>query len=285
MLTWLEPGLYYLDYGPMQMTISAFCRQQPLDQDIMEAVGYAKNLLAELASCIKVAKLPAGTIKRCPTSPAILAMMIDAVQRCPDPTLTPMAAVAGAIADCVAELLVQRGATKVIINNGGDIALRIAEGESVKVGIAPDLNNNSVSHFIEIDSTSKVRGIATSGLGGRGLTKGIASAAVILSENCRIADACATLVANHIFSPDPEIKQVRAEELDPDTDIYGHLVTAALGKLQPKTWQQALQNGLAQARKVLEQGLISGAILFVGGQLAAVPEELLSRVLPISNNN
>ena len=58
---------------------------------------------------------------------------------------------------------------------------------------------------------------------------------------------------SYLFSPDPEIKQVRAEELDPDTDIYGHLVTAALGKLQPKTWQQALLNGLAKLGKFLSR--------------------------------
>lgn len=282
---WLGPGLYYLDYGPMQMTLSAFCGKQPLDQEIMDAAGYAKDLLAELATCLKVAKLPAGEIKQCPASTAVLAMMIDAVKRCPDPSLTPMAAVAGSIADSVADLLVQRGATRVIVNNGGDIALRLAEGESVKVGITSDLNSRFISHMIEVDSASKVEGIATSGWGGRGFTKGIASAAVVLGVNCRLADACATLVANHTFCPDPEIKQVRAEELDPDTDLCGHLVTAALGRLQPKTWQQALHNGLAQAREVVEQGLIYGAIIFAGGQLAAVPEGLLSRVLPVSDKN
>lgn len=101
---WLGPGLYYLDYGPMQMTLSAFCGKQPLDQEIMDAAGYAKDLLAELATCLKVAKLPAGEIKQCPASTAVLAMMIDAVKRCPDPSLTPMAAVAGSIADSVADL-------------------------------------------------------------------------------------------------------------------------------------------------------------------------------------
>jgi ApbE superfamily uncharacterized protein (UPF0280 family) len=283
--SWLRPGLYFLDYGPMQMTLSAFCGKEPLGQEIMDAAMYAKYLLAELAPCLRVAKLPAGEIKQCPTSPEVLAMMIDAVKRCPDPSLTPMAAVAGSIADKVADFLVQRGATKVMINNGGDIALRLAEGESVKVGITSDLNSRAVSHIIEVESVSQVGGIATSGLGGRGFTKGIASAVVVLGVNCRLADACATLVANHTFSPDPEIKQVRAEKLDPDTDICGHLVTAALGRLQPKTWQQALHNGLTQAREVVEQGIIYGAVIFAGGQLAAVPERLLSRVLPVSDKN
>jgi hypothetical protein len=285
MSLWLQPGLYFLDYGPMQMAISASCGKRPLRREILEAAEYAKDLLAELAACLNVAKLPIEEIKHSPASPAVLAMMIDAVKRCADPSLTPMAAVAGSIADRVADFLFERGATKAIVNNGGDIALRLAEGESAKVGIKSDLNSRAVSHIIEVDCAARLGGIATSGLGGRSFTKGIASAAVALGMNCRLADAAVTLVANHTFSPDPEIKLIRAEALDPDTDLQGHLVTAAVGRLKPETWRQALANGLAKAREFVEQGTICGAVIFAGGLMAAVPEGLFDRILQVNNNN
>lgn len=283
--TWLGPGLCYLDYGPIQMTLSAFREGQPLGQEITAAVEYAKDLLAELAPHLNVAKLSPPMIKQSQVSSKVLSMMVEAVRRCPDPSLTPMAAVAGSIADLVADLLVAKGATKVVINNGGDIALRLTGGESVKVGIASDLKEWAVSHMIEIDYLSQIKGIATSGLGGRGLTKGIASAVVILGENASQADACATLIANNTFSLDPEIKQVRAEELDPNTDLYGHLVTSEVGQLQPATRRRALSKGLCKASELVDLGLIKGAIIFVGKLLATVPKDLQPRVLPVRRNN
>ncbi len=82
-------------------------------------------------------------------------------------------------------------------------------------------------------------------------TKGIATAAVVLGSNCRNADVCATLVGNHTFSPDPGIRQILAEEIDPAADIRGHLITAAIGQLAPA-------NGVAEARLPLGRGADPG---------------------------
>ena len=59
--------------------------------------------------------------------------MVESVQALCEKDLTPMAAVAGTIADGVADFLFDRGMTKVVVDNGGDIAARCKEGESVRV--------------------------------------------------------------------------------------------------------------------------------------------------------
>lgn len=275
MITEVGPGKVYLDYGPMQMTISAYAKGHPVHLNELQQAGeYAQELLAQVAANLVLAKLPHGQIRKVEALPPILRNMVEAVQMTGDPSLTSMAAVAGSLADAVADYLAARGATKVLVNNGGDIALRLAAGESTKVGIASEINAPTFTHILSVDYTSQIRGITTSGLGGRSFTKGIATAAVALGANSRLADACATLIGNHTYSPDPEIIQVLAEEIDPDTDIAGHLVTSKVGRLEASTQQKALSNGMAKARELIEQKVIIGAVVFIGQNMACEPESL-----------
>jgi ApbE superfamily uncharacterized protein (UPF0280 family) len=270
----------FLDIGPVQMTISASRGDRPMDRGWDEVSGYVERLLAELSPVLPVAKLPVRKIGSEESLPAILVDMIKAVRRCDDASLTPMAAVAGAFADAVADFLRERGATRVIVNNGGDIALRLNPDEQVRVGIVSSIGANCHSHVLQLDSRSGIEGIATSGFGGRSFTKGIATAAAVLGHNCREADACATLVGNHTFSPDPAIRQALAEDLDPGTDLRGHLITVSIGDLAPETGVRALTNGIDKARELIEKGLILGAIIFVGEIMEVAPDCLKQQVQP-----
>jgi ApbE superfamily uncharacterized protein (UPF0280 family) len=270
----------YLDIGPVQMMITASRGDQPIDREWDEVSGYVERLLAELSPVLAVAKLPVWKIRSEESLPAILVNMIKAVRRCEDPSLTPMAAVAGAFADAVADYLKERGATRVIVNNGGDIALRLGRDEQIRVGIVNGINAFSHSHTLKLDSRSGIEGIATSGFGGRSFTKGIATAAVVLGHNCREADACATLVGNQTFSPDPAIRQALAEEIEPDTDLRGYLITASIGQLAPETGAQALANGADKARELFGRGLILGAVVFIGMSMEAVPDSLKQQIQP-----
>ena len=110
-----------------------------------------------------------------------------------------MAAVAGTIADATADFLAESGLTRVIVNNGGDVAVRLAEGEKVSVGIRPDVNRPRVSHRLLLAPEMDIGGVCTSGLGGRSFTRGIASAATVFANRAAIADAAATAVANATF--------------------------------------------------------------------------------------
>jgi len=147
-----------------------------------------------------------------------------------DEDLTPMAAVAGTIADEVADFLFEHGMTKVVVDNGGDVAVRADREEPITVGIRPDVSDHAVSYVIGLDPDLHSHGVATSGLGGRSLTRGIASAATVVARTASLADAAATAVANASFLEDEQVWRRPAEELDPYTDIAGLDITVKVGR-------------------------------------------------------
>lgn len=278
MFTWLAPGRLLLDFGPIQATITAFRDGKPLEHELEEACAFAEEQLKELVAYLPFARLTPDAVKETKNFPDILLKMMDAVKKSGDCDLTSMATVAGTFSDKIADFLEGKGATKVMVSNGGDLAIRLGPGESTKVGIVSDINDQSFSHVIAIKEDSSIRGIATSGFGGRSFTKGIASAAVAFGRNCREADAAATLIANHCFSPDPGIIQIRAEELDPETDIKGHLVTLSLGELLPETVDKALENGMKKVQELMMNETIHGAAFFVGGKSCVLPEDIKQEI-------
>src|SRR5512137_1471603 len=157
--------------------------------------------------------------------------MVVATKKMREFDLTPLAAVAGAASDVVADFMIQLGGTKVIVDNGGDIAIRLREGEVARVGIKTEIDAKQPTYLISIDSTMGIGGVATSGLGGRSFTKGIASAATVLSETASHSDAAATVIGNFTNVEDPNITRSLAEKIYPDTDIAGERVTIRAGKL------------------------------------------------------
>lgn len=278
MITWLGPGRIYMDYGPIQATLSAWQGTRPMEEELPLAAEYGGKCLGELSAFLAVAKLPPERIRNLAALPGILREMVLTVRSCQDPSLTPMAAVAGTFADTMADFLVDRGATKVMVSNGGDIALRLLPGETTRVGIVSDIAAGAYSHVLDVTSSDGIGGICTSGFGGRSFTKGIASAVVTLARNCRSADAAATLIANHTTAPDPGIHMVRAETIDPETDIPNHLVTAAIGELAPETWSNAVLNGAAKAQEFMKMQVISGAAIFAGDRMTMLPERLAGKI-------
>jgi uncharacterized protein len=274
-----QPGGVTVDYGPMQMAIYAGRGGRPMTEWSRAAAEYAVKVLGELAAFKESAKKPQAVLRVSDGFPAILNTMIDAVTRSGDATLTPMAAVAGAIADLVADFLAEQGATKVVVNNGGDIALRLGAGESTTVGVAPAIGDRP-AYYIKVTGGDCIGGITTSGMGGRSFTKGIASAAVIVASRAALADACATSVANAVYVPHPAIKLAYAGTIDPESDIADHLVVTEVGELPEEVISTALGNGYRRARELFDGGLIKGAALFVGERGLMLPTTLLSPLKP-----
>ena len=67
---------------------------------------------------------------------------------------------------------------------------------------------------ITIDAATDVRGIATSGQGGRSLSRGIATSVTVLAHNAAAADVAATLIANAVDLPGhPALTRVPADDL------------------------------------------------------------------------
>lgn len=275
MIEVLAKDQVFLDYGPMQVMLRASANGRAMTGELQEAAGYAINILQELAEVLYLAKdVRTLTHPGLAELPLPLRLMVEAVLAAGDPTLTPMAAVAGTFSDLIADRLAAQGAAKVLINNGGDIAIRLFGEEKTKVGLTPSITAPSFTHLIHLEAKAGIGGIATSGFGGRSLTKGIASAVTVLADTSRAADACATLIANHCYAEDPGIIRWPAEKLDPNTDIAGHLVTVRIEELKPETKIQALSNGLTKARELIDQGVIRGGVIFLDNQVAMIPDNL-----------
>ncbi len=279
MLNVTQPGSVSLDYGPMQMTIYAGRQGEPQTGWAKQAAEYAVQVLGELAVHKETAKKPQSLVRVDDSYPAVLNVMIAAVKSSGDVTLTPMAAVAGSFADLVADFLVGLGATKAIVNNGGDIALRLAPGETTTVGIAPAIGTWP-THCLRVGGDDGIGGVTTSGLGGRSFTKGIATAAVITAGRAAMADACATSVANATYAPHPTIKLEYAGVMDPESDIADHLVVSEVGDVPVEVVYAALENGYRRAHELYTGGQIKGAALFVNERGLMLPATLLS---PMNN--
>jgi hypothetical protein len=172
--------------------------------------------------------------------------------------ITPMAAVAGAVADEMLEALVSgRRLDKAYVNNGGDIAFHLAPGQALRAGIF----SRALDGSVELTHDRPVRGIATSGWVGRSFSLGIADSVTILGRTAAAADAAATVVANAVNAQHPAIERRPARELDPDSDLGDLPVTTAVGTLPAATVTEALERGHAEACRL---GL--GAALSLQGE-------------------
>jgi ApbE superfamily uncharacterized protein (UPF0280 family) len=186
--------------------------------------------------------------------------------------ITPMAAVAGSVAEEILGAMVQ--ATRLdraYVNNGGDIALHLAQGQGFTVGLIDRPDQQGLMRTAVIDADDPSRGIATSGRHGRSFSLGIADAVTVLARTASQADAAATIIANAVDLPDhPAILRVPAHELQPDSDLGPRLVTRDVGRLSRTEITTALEAGATSARALLAAGLIDAAALRLCGETALV---------------
>jgi len=264
----LPNGTVLVDYGPMHMFISASENGKPLVKLAEEGAHFAMKVLEDLARSLNVIKKKAQKLEVEETYPNVVRRMIEATKKMSEPDLTPLAAVAGTASDVVADFIFSRGGTKIIVDNGGDIAIRLIEGEVARVGVKTDIEAREPTYLISIESTMGIGGVATSGLGGRSFTKGIASAATVLSESASLSDAAASVIGNFTNVEDPHIVRSLAERLYPDTDIAGEWVTTKVGRLSEEKIDEALKNGLSKANSICQKGLVKGALVALQGRVA-----------------
>ncbi len=257
------------EWGPMRLVISAFVGKNPQPEMNRLAAKKAFDYLADVARVKSSLMRPQKETDPCPTtSPA--RKMLESVRLLGDTSLTPMAAVAGTIADEVADFLFSRGMTRVIINNGGDIAVRLMAPASVRVGLRENVESPDFIYSVRLtvppEKEGAAFGVATSGLGGRSLTRGIASAATVIAGTASLADAAATAVSNAGFVKAPGVVQRPAETIDPQTDIPGMMVTVEAKDLGRKARSQSLSRSLELAEALVEKGIVLGAFVAVDGK-------------------
>lgn len=265
--------------GPMRIIIQAWDqKRQPQASLAFKAAEFAFACLEQVAIQHKILKqvhrqLPDGLLP-------IPRVMVKSVMATGEKDLTPMAAVAGSIADAVADWLFNQGVSRVIVNNGGDIAIRLAENEIARVGIRPHVQHAFVSHVVELSSCYPSWGVNTSGLGGRSLTRGIASAVTSFAKTSALADATATAIANTCFVKDDVIVQAMAQTVDPYTDIRGVPVTVKVGHLKKNRLNEAMNKALNKAEHYIEMGLIHGALISVDKALV-LTRNFNTRIAPL----
>jgi ApbE superfamily uncharacterized protein (UPF0280 family) len=189
-----------------------------------------------------------------------------------DHFITPMAAVAGSVAEEILGAMLQKAQlARAYVNNGGDIALHLADGEHFTVGLMDRPDQHGLMRTMIIDADDLTRGVATSGRHGRSFSLGIADAVTVLAPTASEADAAATIIANSVDLPGhPAVVRCPAHDLQPDSDLGARLVTRGVGELSASEIEAALEAGAACARKLLAAGLVDGAALRLHGETVMV---------------
>lgn len=121
-----------------------------------------------------------------------------------------------------------------------------------------------------------VRGVATSGAGGRSHSLGIADAVTVLAQSAATADAAATMIANAVDLPGhPEIVRVPACEVSPDSDLGARAVTQEVGTLTACEIAAALEAGRSYAARLVARSIIQAACLSLRGAVVTVGETVM----------
>jgi ApbE superfamily uncharacterized protein (UPF0280 family) len=258
----------HLHDGPIDLIVEAWGAPAAVQSAYRAArdafVGLLDALCAELPS-LRARALTSGASLQCATS----RRMQDAVRPyAAQMFITPMASVAGSVADEVLAAMLEAapGLVRAYVNNGGDIALHLAERERFSVGLVDRPDRPSLFGTAEICAADGVRGIATSGARGRSFSLGIADAVTVLAASAAQADAAATVIANAVDLPgDARILRVPARDVQPDSDLGDVPVTRSVPELTQDEIERALQSGLAKARDLVSRGLIVAASLHLQG--------------------
>lgn len=262
----------HLNHGPIDVVLKAWGSADAVRAATRAAARGFPRVLPMLMEEIKELKKPIA--KRPKVKGSIAARMVAAAEPFADVFVTPMAAVAGSVAEALIEVMVKAGPIeKAYVNDGGDIAIHLTPGQSLTLGVAGDFSGGKIPKLngsIVLTHELGQFGIATSGAQGRSFSLGIADSVTVVAKTAAIADVAATLIANAVNVESKKIEREPASELDPDTDLGKLLVTTEVGKLMAAEKATALDNGVKQAEAYLAKGLIAGAVLMLQGECRIV---------------
>jgi ApbE superfamily uncharacterized protein (UPF0280 family) len=262
----------HLQDGPIDLIVEARGGETSVRAAYDAAARRFDGLLDELCGELALLRKPADP-SRCLLQGGVARRMHDAVAPfTADHFITPMAAVAGAVAEEILGAMVDAARLdRAYVNNGGDIALHLADGAQFTVGLADRPDAPGSMRTMIIRAGDPARGVATSGWRGRSFSLGIADAVTVLARTASRADAAATIIANAVDLPEhPAIVRCPAHDLQPDSDLGARLVTRGVGELSGGEIANALESGAARARKLLADGLIDSAALRLQGEMVVV---------------
>lgn len=263
----------HLQHGPIDLIIEAFGEPEDVSASYIQAVRAFDDILDDLVSELDLLRSPCARISQVPKGVVAKAMWQAAMPYCEQTFLTPMIAVAGAVADHILEnMRAGLNLAKAYVNNGGDIALYLADGEKFEIGVCDDLQTGEHAAKITIHEGDNIGGIATSGWRGRSQSLGIADAVTVLARTGAQADVAATLIANAVNVQSPAISRKRARDVFADSDLGDMLVTENVAALTQTEIADAIANGCKVANDFRDRGLIEAAFISLKGTFEAIGE-------------
>ncbi|HEY1679613.1 MAG TPA: UPF0280 family protein [Candidatus Sulfotelmatobacter sp.] len=258
--------------GPIDLIVEAFGATGEIEKAYRAASASFVNVLDELCcelwllrnACSQETIWPGGSVAR--------RMMAATMPYASEYFITPMAAVAGAVAEeILASMVAAADLSRAYVNDGGDIALHLMDGETFMIGMVERPDMPSLFGTATLTASDSMRGIATSGWRGRSFSLGIADAVTVLADRAAAADAAATIIANAVDLPEhPAMVRIPASELAPDSDLGRRRVTQAVGELTEMEIAEALNSGVRCADRLLKIGLIKSAALNLQGHIRVV---------------
>jgi len=270
----------HLQDGPIDLIVEVFGRPREVQLAYEAACYRFVSVLDELCSELPFLRQQCHPDSDWPQGPVARRMFAAVLPYACKHFITPMAAVAGAVAeDILATIIRAADISRAYVNNGGDIAIHLTGGEKFVIGMVERPDRRSLFGTLTLSSDHPARGIATSGWRGRSFSLGIADAVTVLADHAAAADAAATIIANAVDLPGhPAIVRVPARQLAPDSDLGDICVTQAVWRLTISEVEDALASGAHVAGQLRKIGLIRAAALNLAGEtrLVAGPAEVIS---------
>ena len=285
----LPDGRWHFQHGPMDIVIGADGDPAAVHVAHEAAWHRFQPLLDELVGELPLLRAPVtgADVHACPLTGVVARRMWRACHPFRAGFITPMAAVAGAVAEELIACYQRDGVSRAWVNNGGDIAMHLAPRQTLRVGLYADmarLDARQLRQGVTLDgrftvsTAMPVRGVATSGWRGRSFSLGIADSVTVLARTAAAADAAATVIANAVDIDDPRIVRRPACELKDDTDLGTIPVTVDVPPLGAECAQRALRAGVKRARELRNAGLVWSAALVCQGLLLTTDDPVAVRL-------
>ena len=271
----------HLQHGPIDIIAHVDAPEEVRKRLYSTASHRFSTVLEELVAEMDLLKQPWSA--DLPDSKGGIAQKMCFAVRGSDIFVTPMAAVAGAVADEVLEAMLYEAKNpdpcleeiqRMYVNNGGDIAFWLNAGESFSIGVVDNPGIPELNARVSLAYESPVRGIATSGWRGRSQSLGIADAVTVLAGSAATADAAATLIANDVNVDYPGILKRPASEVKDESDLGMLPVTVDVPPLPVDQISEALKRGAQTAGNFIRTGKIEAAYLSLQKQTLVVENNL-----------
>ena len=285
----MDAQRWHFQHGPIDLVIGADGDAAAVASAHEAAWQRFEQVLPELVQELPLLRQAVSSkATDCPLKGPVARRMWQACRPYAMDFITPMAAVAGSVAQEIIACYQRPGIARAWVNNGSDIAMHLTPGQSLRVGLYADIARLDVAQLqdqllldgqFSVQAAIPVRGVATSGWRGRSFSMGIADSVTVLAHTAAQADAAATVIANAVNVNDARVQRAPAASLKDDSDLGQRLVTTGVPPLAPALVLQALQAGLATARALQSEGLIDSALLVCQQQALQTSENAPSETL------